>query len=74
MLCGSRLHSAAMHALILVLAGGGLLQEPFSPWFLCVSFTFQVILSTHKPIYFQKKSLNYNSKIRKEALLLLLSR
>ena len=46
-LCGSRLHSAAMHALILVLAGGGLLQEPFSPWFLCVSFTFQVILSTH---------------------------
>ena len=62
-----------MHALILVLAGGGgLLQEPFSPWFLCVSFTFQVILSTHAYIYFQKKSLNYNSKIRKEALLLLL--
>ena len=36
-----------VHALMLVLAGGGLLREPFSPWFLCVSFTFQVILSTH---------------------------
>ena len=48
-LCGGSTHtvvySTAMHALGPAGDGGGLL-EPFSPWFLCVSFTFQAILST----------------------------